>query len=142
MTAQDLRHGAVTVSEAAATASPDDIDGVSAAALDYIEGFIEGDADRHARAYHPECIKRRFQPNDQTGVDELQVLSPRIMTDYAAGVGSTYAGCEFEITIDDISEGMASVRVYSCDWVDFLHVLRARGDWKLFHVTWRPRAGA
>lgn len=139
MTAQDVRHPAVTIAPDAARASQADIDAVSAAALDYIEGFAQGDPDRHGSAYHPECIKRRFVPNAETGVDELHVLSQRIMTDYAAGVGSTYADCEFTIAIDDISEGMASVRIYSCAWVDFLHVVEARGAWRLFHVTWRPR---
>lgn len=34
---------------------------------------------------------------------------------------------------------MASVRIYSCRWVDFLHIVKARGDWGLFHVTWHDR---
>lgn len=55
-----------------------DIEAIVAAALDYLEGFLLGDAD------------------------------------------------------------IASVRVYSCHWVDFLHIVRARGEWKLFHVTWHP----
>lgn len=41
-------------------AAKEDIDGVMTAALDYIDGYISGDAERHARAYHPECIKRRY----------------------------------------------------------------------------------
>jgi hypothetical protein len=115
-------------------ASQEDIDGVTRAALDYIEGYVEGDAERHARAYHPECVKRRFATDEETGVDELVVLSPRIMADYAAR--THIADCEAEVVIDAISEDIASVRVYSCRWVDFLHVVKARGEWRLFHVTW------
>lgn len=117
------------------TAKQEDIEGVRRAALDYIEGYLDGDAERHARAYHPECIKRRYAHDAESGVDELVVLSPRIMSDYAALVDIEDAG-EVDVVIDAISEGIASVRVYSHRWVDFLHVAKARGEWKLFHVTW------
>jgi hypothetical protein len=120
------------------TAAKKDIDGVMAAALDYIDGYINGDAERHARAYHPECIKRRYITDEESGVDELVVMSPRIMVDYAAL--SDMSDCETEVVIDAISEDIASVRIYSCNWVDFLHIVKARGEWKLFHVTWHGRS--
>ncbi len=121
-------------------APQEDIDGVEQAALDYIEGYTTGDAERHARAYHPECIKRRYVTDAETGIDELLVMSPRTMADYAAL--SEMSDCETEVIIDAISEDIASVRVYSCRWVDFLHVVKARGEWKLFHVTWHGRPEA
>lgn len=62
-----------------------------------------------------------------------------MMADYAA-LG-TVPACEAEIIIDAISEGIASVRVYSCRWVDFLHVVKARDEWGLFHVTGHVRTG-
>lgn len=120
-------------------ASAEDVEAVRTAALDYIEGYVQGDAERHARAYHPECVKRRFVVDEETGIDELSVLSPRVMTDYAAVVGADFADSEFEIIIDDIYDDIASVRVYSSRWVDFLHVVKARGQWKLFHATWSSR---
>jgi len=119
-------------------AAQDDIEGVMTAALDYIEGYIDGDAERHARAYHPECIKRRYTTDEDSGIDELVVLSPRMMADYAAL--SQMSDCDTEVIIDAISEDIASVRVYSCRWVDFLHVVKARGEWKVFHVTWHGRS--
>jgi hypothetical protein len=121
-------------------AAQEDIDAVMRAALDYIEGFLEGDAERHARAYHPECIKRRFVEDADSGVAELQVLSPRVMVDYAATGRSVMKDCEVQVIIDAISEDMASVRIYSCLWVDFLHIVKARGEWGLFHVTWHRTA--
>lgn len=123
-------------------ASQEDIDAVTRAALDYIEGFLEGDAERHERAYHPECIKRRFVDDEDSGVTELQVLSPRVMVDYAATGKSAMDDCEVEVIIDAISGNIASVRIYSCLWVDFLHIVKARGEWRLFHVTWHRTAVA
>jgi hypothetical protein len=119
-------------------ASQEDIDGVMAAAFDYIDGYIRGDSERHASAYHPECVKRRYVTDEESGIEELVVLSPKIMADYAAL--SQMSDCEAEIVIDAISHDIASVRVYSCNWVDFLHIVKARGHWKLFHVTWHGRS--
>ena len=120
-------------------ASQDDLDGVMRAALDYIEGYTQGDAERHARAYHPECLKRRYFRDEESGVEGLHVIPPRTMVDYAATGATVISDCEAEVVIDAISQDIASVRVYSCNWVDFLHVVKARGEWRLFHVTWHGR---
>ena len=130
----------MTLAPAELVASQEDIDGVMTAALDYIYGYTEGDPERYARAYHPECIKRRYDHDPDTGIDGLIVLTPRVMVDYA-GAGSEIPDCEAEVVIDAISQDIASVRVYSCRWVDFIHMAKARGEWKLFHVTWHRRPG-
>ena len=59
------------------------------------------------------------------------------MADSAATQTAT-AG-DAEIIIDGVYNDIATVRVYSPWWVDFLHVVKARGSWKLFHVTWHRR---
>ena len=117
--------------------SSTDIEAITAAALDYLEGYLSGDADRHARAYHPEAIKRRYTM-DEDGVFDIINISPRTMSDYAS-LREPENDCEFEIFIDDVFHDMASVRVYSCHWVDYLHIVRARDEWKLLHVTWVPQ---
>ena len=120
-------------------ASQEDIDAITNAALDYLEGFVEGDPERHARAYHPECVKRRYGVDDESGVAELIVVTPQVMVDYVEAGVSIVENCEAEVIIDAVSEDIASVRTYSCNWVDFLHIVKARGEWKLFHVTWHGR---
>lgn len=60
---------------------------------------------------------------------ELVVISPQIMVDYTAQ--SDMSDCEYEVIIDAISGDIASVRVFSCNWVDYLHIVKARGEWKL-----------
>ena len=117
-----------------------DIEAVTQVAREYIESYAHGDAERHARVYHPECLKRRYVTDDPSGVTELVVLSPQVMADYAKVSGPMDGDCETEIVIDDISEEMASVRIYSCGWVDFAHIVRSRGKWRLFHITWHGRS--
>jgi len=123
-------------------AAQPDIDAVTRVANEYIESYVGGHARRHAEVYHPESLKRRYVTDHATGVTELVTLSPRIMADYAVASGPMGGDCETEVVIDDISEDMASVRIYSCRWVDFAHIVRARGEWRLFHVTWHGRSPA
>lgn len=121
------------------TASSEDLEQIRRVALDYVEGYLDGDANRHARAYHPECLKRRMVVDEESAVTELVVLSPQTMVDYAAKRTRLTDPCDIEVLIDAVSQDIASVRVYSCEWVDFLHVVKARGEWRLFHVTWHGR---
>jgi len=124
------------------TATQEDLDAIRAVALDYLEGYVCADPARHMRAYHPEAIKRRYF-QDRDGVFGVTTISPQTMTDLAAV--QTPSDKAAEIIIDDVYGDIASVRLYSTRWVDYLHVVKARGEWKLFHVTWRavdPPAGA
>lgn len=121
-------------------ASQEDIDAVTKVALDYLFGYVEADPERHARAYHPEAVKRRYFTGE-SGIDFLQTVSPQMMIDWtAAGLGRE-EGTEYQMMIDDITEGMASVRVYSTKWIDFLHLVEARGQWRILHVTWKHQPG-
>ena len=119
----------------------DDIDAITSVALDYLEGYVSGDAQRHLRSYHPEAIKRRYT-RDEDGVFGIVSLSPQTMADYAATESGIDTDGRVEVIVDDVFEDIASVRVYSSRWVDFLHVVKARGEWRLFHVTWHRRTAA
>ena len=116
----------------------DDVDAITRVALDYLEGYVSGDSQRHLRSYHPEAIKRRYT-EDEDGVFGIVSLSPQTMADYAATESGSGSDGSIEVIVDDVSEDIASVRVYSARWVDFLHVVKARGEWRLFHVTWHRR---
>jgi hypothetical protein len=113
-----------------------DIEAIHRVALDYLEGYVSGDATRHLLSYHPEAIKRRYSVGAD-GVVGLITLSPQTMADDAAI--QTPQSVTAEVIIDAVFEDIASVRVYSPRWVDFLHIVKARGAWKLFHVTWHSR---
>ena len=113
-----------------------DVEAIRQVALDYLEGYVSGDAERHLRSYHPEAIKRRYSVGTD-GVVGIISLSPQTMADDAAL--QTPQQVEAEIIVDAVYEDIASVRVYSPWWVDFVHVVKARGEWKLFHVTWHRR---
>jgi hypothetical protein len=114
----------------------EDLEAINKVALDYLDGYVSGDAERHLSSYHSEAIKRRYMV-DADGVVGVITLSPQTMSEDAAM--QTPKQVDSDVIIDAAYRDIASVRVYSPDWVDFLHVVKARGAWKLFHVTWHRR---
>jgi len=46
-----------------------------------------------------------------------------------------------EVTILDIFENVASVRVDATQWIDYLHLARWNGEWKIVNVLWEMRPG-
>lgn len=106
---------------------------INAVVLDYIEAWYKGDAERHASAYQPECIKRAYADNGR----DLVSTSPERMVEYCASGDTVLQNARWDIVIDDVAVDVATVRVYSTRWIDFLHLSNAHGRWGLFHVSYR-----
>lgn len=117
---------------------------IEQAALDYIQGFFTGDAERMERALHPDVTKRRIRPHPNNGRDFLEQMSAMTL------VQMTRAGADrprppgeqrSDVTILDIFENVASVRIDAAPWIDYLHLARWNGEWKIVNVLWelRPR---
>jgi hypothetical protein len=105
-------------------------------ALDYVEARYRGDAERHAMAYHYECVKRAFHSDGG-----LEVTSGKRMVDLCATGETVLPGAEWDIYIDDVVGDVAPVRINSTHWVDHLHIARARGRWGLLHVSYTRATG-
>ncbi|HKN65770.1 MAG TPA: nuclear transport factor 2 family protein, partial [Gemmatimonadaceae bacterium] len=61
-----------TSAEHVATAA--DSNGIREAAMDYIQGWYEGNADRMQRALHPELAKRIIRSDPKTGRSMIQTM--------------------------------------------------------------------
>jgi hypothetical protein len=114
------------------------------AALDYIEGWYTGDAERMERAVHPELAKRIIQTDARSGRSTLGQQSAATLVQNTRGGGGKQtpeARRLKDVTILDVYENAATVRVDASDWVDYLHLARWNGDWKIVNVLWelRPR---
>lgn len=112
--------------------------GIRRTALDYIEGWYEGNADRMARAVHGELAKRIVvrdpkRPHEFVG----QMGATALIEGTRAGGGTKTEPKRKELTILDISYGKAaSVKVVATDWVDYLHEAKVDGQWKIINVLW------
>ena len=108
---------------------------VMQAALDYIEGWFEGDAERMERAVHPELAKRRLEDGRLTMLTAQQMIEKT-----ASGMGKRPVDERaIEITVEHVGEGVANATVLSAPFVDYLQFARTDDGWKIVNVLWQPR---
>ena len=131
-----------TVARAQAAA---DSAGIRQAALDYIEGYYEGNGERMERALHPELAKRIIR-TDERGRSQFSSMSAMTLvqgTRAGGGKDTPVADRHKDVTILDIYQNAASARIYASGWVDYLHLAKWTGQWKIVNVLWElhPRKG-
>jgi Putative lumazine-binding len=108
-------------------------------ALDYIEGYYEGDGERMERALHPELAKRIVRTDAKSGRSRLdQMGAMTLVQGTRAGGGKNIPkeSRQKDVTVLDIFEQAASVKIVASDWVDYLHVAKFNGRWVIVNVLW------
>ncbi len=107
-------------------------------ALDYIEGWYEGNAERMERALHPELAKRIVRTN-KDGVSQLNQMSAMSLvqgTRRGGGKNTPREKQQKDVTILDVFENAASVKIVASDWIDYLHMAKFNGRWVIVNVLW------
>lgn len=116
---------------------------IVAAALDYYEGWFDGQPERMERALHPDLVKRSLA-SDGRSVD---TISAREMVKATAdGIGRArdpgVDRREIEINVDHVHGDIATVTVTSAVYVDYLQLVRTPDGWKIANVLWDRVASA
>lgn len=122
--------------------TPADSTAIRAAALDYIEGWYSGDAERMARAVHPALVKRIVAVNRETGeafVDDMGAGKLVAGTRAAYGRETPEDQRRTDVTIFEVFGNAASVKIDAGGWVDYLHLAKIDGRWTILNVLWELR---
>lgn len=111
---------------------------IKQAALDYIEGWYEGNAERMERALHPELAKRIVRSNQQgnSRLDQMGAMTLVQGTKRGGGKNTPKEKQLKEVTILDVYENAASVKIVASDWIDYLHMAKFNGQWVIVNVLW------
>lgn len=102
---------------------------------DYVEGWYDKDRDRVAESLHPNLAKRSLNTEAPGTIDQyscyslLEVVSP-----YGGPGGSERI---FEMEVLDLQKEIASIKLISNAFVDFIHLCRVDGNWKILNVLWK-----
>lgn len=112
--------------------------GIRQAALDYIQGYYTGNAERMARAVHPELAKRIVNVDERGRYRLGQMSAMTLVEGTRAGGGKDTPESERhdDVTIFDIYQNSASAKVYASGWVDYLHLAKWNGRWVIVNVLW------
>jgi hypothetical protein len=117
---------------------------IRATALNYVEGWYAGDAERMRSALHPQLAKR-ISMRGEDGTWQLQSMTAdELVAGTARGGGqrTPEAQRQRDVVILDIFGNTASVRATMSGWVDYMHMARVDGRWQIVNVLWelKPRS--
>lgn len=118
---------------------------ITAAALDYADGWYQGDAARMERCLHPDLAKRAIfkTPQGQSRLDQMSALTLVKGARAGWGVNTPLDQHVKEVTVLDIYHNIATVKLVMRDWVDYLHIGRFNDEWVIINVLWElnPQEG-
>src|ERR1041385_766851 len=135
----------VTVTSMAQTTAPDDDNAaITKTALNYIEGWYEGDAARMESALHPELAKRMIYTDPKTGRSQFNHMGAmQLVQNTRRGGGNKTPKDQQtkDITILDRFNNAAVVKIVASGWIDYLQEAKVNGEWKIINVLWelKPR---
>ena len=146
-----MKQTILAVAIAAALLSParaqtsEDTAAIKATALDYIEGWYEGNAERMERALHPKLVKRIFEKNraGELALDEMTAAQLVEGTRRGGGKKTPSEKQQKDVTVLDVFQNAASVKVVASDWIDYMQMAKVDGRWVIVNVLWemKPKAG-
>ena len=102
------------------------------AALDYFEGWFDGDELRMERALHPQLAKHSLMEDDT-----LDVTTAGWMIDATAEGRGKREGVEIDVEVVEIYGDIATAIVRSTVYREYLHLARTTGGWKIANALWQ-----
>lgn len=135
-----LIFGAV-ISASAQTADADK-EAIKRTALNYAEGWYEGNAEKMESALHPDLAKRivRTNPQGQSGLGQMSALTLIQGTRAGSGKQTPKEEQQKDVTILDAMGGAATVKLEMRDWVDYMHIGKFNGKWVIINVLWETKS--
>lgn len=117
-----------------------DAEGVERAVLDYVEGIYEVKPELIDRGVHPDLVKFGYWRNAESGeitsmpmtFDQLRSLAAQWNADGQLGDDAPK-----RITVHEVWDKTASASLEAAWGVDFMHLVKEDGEWKILQVLWQ-----
>ena len=118
-----------------------DREGIKRTALNYAEGWYEGNADKMESSLSPDLAKRIVRTNDKGQSNLGQMTAMSLVQGTRSGFGKQTPKDEQQkdVTILDVLGGAATVKLEMRDWIDYLHVGKFNGKWVIINVLWEMK---
>jgi Putative lumazine-binding len=118
-----------------------DREAVRQAALDYVEGVYNVDPSRIERSVHPKLVKLGFsRPPDEDAYRPGSTTTFERLVEIAKNYnkeGKLSKDAPKEITILDMLDQTASVKLVAEWGVDYMHLAKFDGKWMIVNVLWQ-----
>ena len=118
-----------------------DREAIKRTALNYAEGWYEGNADKMESALSPDLAKRiaRTNPQGQSSLGQMTALTLIQGTRGGSGKSTPKEEQQKEVTILDVIGGAATVKLEMREWVDYMHIGKMNGKWVIINVLWEMK---
>lgn len=105
-------------------------------AMDYIDGYFSGDAEKVERAIHPDLNKATPRDLPQTGRTTMNYTTWSALIEFTrAKIGFLDdTARQIQVEILNIENDVSNVKVISSQFIDFLQVAKLDGEWKIVNV--------
>jgi len=115
---------------------------IRATALNYVEGWYQGSAERMTRALHPDLAKRIVRSGpDGSRLDQMTAAQLIEGTSRGGGSSTPKEQQQKDLVILDIFGNTETVKAKMSGWIDYMHLARWNGEWRIVNVLWelKPR---
>jgi len=118
--------------------SASDESAVRATVADYIEGHYTGDGARMERSLHPHYLKHVISESNGT-LTMTEKTGLQMVQDVRAVGPTGLPGSERkeQITVLDVAGDIASAKLVTPHWVDYITLSKWNGNWKIVSVVLR-----
>jgi hypothetical protein len=112
-----------------------DAPAVRATVTNYIDAYYVGDAARMQRTLHPHYLKQKIHGDipvrEQTG--------PQLVRDVRDGGGTRVPQAQRtgQVTVLDVAGNIASAKLVTPGWTDYMTLEKVNGEWKILSVVQR-----
>jgi hypothetical protein len=111
---------------------------IVAVARDYLEGWLDSDADRLASSLHPD-VRKRSLVDPSAGTIELDELDVPPWLDRVRERGPMPYSRQIDLRVLDVYDHIATVAVLSEPFMDYIHLARFGDRWLIVNVLWQER---
>jgi Putative lumazine-binding len=111
---------------------------VVATALDYFEGWFDGDVERMDRALHPGLAKRSLGQVEPNSPELRSVTKEQMLGWTAKGEGKREdpGDRRIDVQVIDVYGNIASVVIRSAVYREYVHLVSTDDGWKIVNAVW------
>lgn len=113
---------------------------VEAAALDYVEGIYNADVSRIERSVHPQLTKRGFwreSPSVPWGPQQTMTYEQLLSLTKTWNADKKRDTTLKRVDIYEVLDQTASAKVTAMWGIDYLHLAKYDGRWKIINIVWQ-----
>lgn len=118
-----------------------DREAIKATALNYIEGWYSADTVRMGKALHPDLQKIGFMYNHDNKLIQAPATREQMIEWTSKRTNELTDGKKMDLTVEiiEVGQNIAMVKTLTPDFVDYIHMGKIDGEWRIYNVVWEFR---